>query len=579
MKAQTGAAGPGVRPHTRRPAAGHTADRKGNPSQETGGDAGRRPHTTRRSAGAFGYGLRIPTRRTVRLLTFLAAGAVFLGFGAGSASAAILTVCPAGCDSSTVQGAVTQAAAGDTIELISSLPHTEHDISITKSVSIRGQGVDLTTIQAASSPGTAPARVFWIFPGATVTIRDIRIRYGNATNLNGGCVLNEGSLSLVDTRLSDCKASGSPNGNGGGIYNSGSLSLLRVEIHDSRSNAGGGINNSGDLDGMDCLVEDNDTTGGGTAGSAGGLYNTGGATATLTNCVIRSNSGPTFVRGGGILNNGELELIDSRVSNNSIDGIYSSGPLTVLRTSIVGNAGRGIYFKADDGSLSIRDSFIGINDQGGLRFCGSVPGHIVNTTISSNYTDGSGGGIFVCGSKRLRIANSTIADNTAAIGGSESGDGGGIYLQNPLTCNPVCLETRVDIRNSIVADNTDDSPSGFRRAHDCDGTLQSEGYNLVEQGTLSELVGTCFVDGDTSGLLVGADPQLEALTDSPGPGRTHALGPGSPAIDAGNPSGCADFLGAPLDRDQRGAPRINTCDLGAFEFGSAPPIFQDRFEP
>jgi hypothetical protein len=54
---------------------------------------------------------------------------------------------------------------------------------------------------------------------------------------------------------------------------------------------------------------------------------------------------------------------------------------------------------------------------------------------------------------------------------------------------------------------------------------------------------------------------------------THALVPGSPAIDAGG-TDCTDATGAPLLADQRGQPRLvdgdgdgtATCDIGAFEF-------------
>jgi len=45
---------------------------------------------------------------------------------------------------------------------------------------------------------------------------------------------------------------------------------------------------------------------------------------------------------------------------------------------------------------------------------------------------------------------------------------------------------------------------------------------------------------------------------------------GSPAIDAGNPSGCTDGSGHLLKTDQRGMPRPDKedtvgCDRGAFE--------------
>ena len=49
-----------------------------------------------------------------------------------------------------------------------------------------------------------------------------------------------------------------------------------------------------------------------------------------------------------------------------------------------------------------------------------------------------------------------------------------------------------------------------------------------------------------------------------------ALLPGSPAIDAGNPSGCTDDQGNLLKTDQRGQPRPDKedtggCDMGAYE--------------
>jgi hypothetical protein len=65
---------------------------------------------------------------------------------------------------------------------------------------------------------------------------------------------------------------------------------------------------------------------------------------------------------------------------------------------------------------------------------------------------------------------------------------------------------------------------------------------------------------------LGSAPQLLPLAANGGPTRTHALTPGSPAIDAGNNL-------ASLTSDQRGAgfPRVvgAAADIGAFE-GAVP---------
>ncbi|NBB92864.1 MAG: hypothetical protein GVY32_06835 [Gammaproteobacteria bacterium] len=493
-----------------------------------------------------------------------------LGFASipSALPAATWTVCPSGCDSTTIQGAISQAAAGDTIELLSSLPHTEFDISVNKDVTIQGQGVDNTTIQAASAPNTAPARVFWIFPNTTATIRDLQIRYGYFQGTGGGgCLLNEGNLTLRRVELLECKAAGPKPGDavGGGVRNVGDLSLQDVLIESSSSSLGGGIHNSG------TLVSENCTLKGNTASEGGNMVNQ--ATAFLTSCTI---SGSQISQ--GILNQGELSLIDSRISDNDDASIESSGSLTVLRSRVETTFGYGIFIHSTSEQTWIQDSLIHDSEAGGIFFCGNEPGRIVNSTISGNRTTEDGGGIYVCASKSLQIASSTIANNTADHDGDGSGDGGGIYLEPPSDCNPFCVSTTVELRNSIVADNIDGSPSGNPQAEDCSGTLQSDGYNLIENASTSGPLAPCLVAGDTSGVILGSDPQLGPLQDNFGPTHTHALQPGSPAIDAGDPGGCTDFDGNPVEHDQRGAPRIGTCDLGAFEFGSGPPIFGDRFE-
>jgi len=66
------------------------------------------------------------------------------------------------------------------------------------------------------------------------------------------------------------------------------------------------------------------------------------------------------------------------------------------------------------------------------------------------------------------------------------------------------------------------------------------------------------------------DPKLGALQNNGGPTMTGALLSGSPAIDAGNPTGCVDGQGHLLKTDQRGKPRPDKedtggCDMGAYE--------------
>jgi len=74
---------------------------------------------------------------------------------------------------------------------------------------------------------------------------------------------------------------------------------------------------------------------------------------------------------------------------------------------------------------------------------------------------------------------------------------------------------------------------------------------------------------------IQSDPLLLPLANNGGPTRTHALGSGSPAVDAGNNS-------AGLTTDQRGSgfPRIvgPAPDIGAFEGVDTDTIFANGFD-
>jgi len=80
--------------------------------------------------------------------------------------------------------------------------------------------------------------------------------------------------------------------------------------------------------------------------------------------------------------------------------------------------------------------------------------------------------------------------------------------------------------------------------------------------------GTCNLNavGDKSN---NQNANLGPLQINGGPTETHALLPGSDAIDMGDPTGCKDHDGIILTTDQRGFVRpISVCDIGAYEFRS-----------
>ncbi len=204
--------------------------------------------------------------------------------------------------------------------------------------------------------------------------------------------------------------------------------------------------------------------------------------------------------------------------------------------------GRGIDV-ANSATVTLTNTTVSYNT---ADFCGggianavtSNPGtvRLINTTVSNN-TASCGGGIFNLGGGVL-LTNSTVSNNTA----NGQGDGGGGILNNGGT---------VRLTNTIVARNIATTNP------DAQGMFLSQGHNLVGDTTGA----TGFGDSD----LVNVEPLLGPLRDNGGPTPTHALLPGSPAVDAASNAACpfADQRGVlRKDGDKDGTV---TCDIGAFE--------------
>jgi len=281
---------------------------------------------------------------------------------------------------------------------------------------------------------------------------------------------------------------------------------------------------------------------------------------TLTDCVVGNNASPRD--GGGIFNNaGVLALIRTTVTANFAGngGGISNGDTGILNltgstvSANFADQGGGIfsgYFDiANATKIAITNSTISGNTAGsgpGTGFGGGMfinrgTMAAVNTTISNNTSFYAGGGIITGGSS-VSVNNSTIAFNVA---GSPNAGGYGAGFSGLLAAS-----------NTILSNNTVlGSPS------DCNGTINSGGYNLVQS------TAGCTITGITTGNVVGNDAKLGLLADNGGPAKTHALIAGSPAIDAGNPAVPGSAVHTCAVSDQRGylRPQGAACDIGAFE--------------
>src|ERR1044071_2623451 len=148
------------------------------------------------------------------------------------------------------------------------------------------------------------------------------------------------------------------------------------------------------------------------------LHITSGHTVEISGLTISSGLLQND-NGAGILNDlGILTLSNCAVSGNYISawsapagakgvGIYNTGTLSIVHSSVRSNTGQGGY----------------IGGGGGITNDGSLT--ITQSDIEGNYADVFGGGILNNGT--LTISDSTISNNQAGWFGHFTGRGGGLY--------------------------------------------------------------------------------------------------------------------------------------------------------
>jgi len=326
--------------------------------------------------------------------------------------------------------------------------------------------------------------------------------------------------------------------------------------HITGDNGGGILNDNSTLTIAHCTVSANTIVSGESVNVfGGGIYNSG--TMTLNQAIVNNNNGVycgcnSVPFGGGISNTGTMIIIAGTVQGNMAyyagGGIYNTGMMTITGSTIsdnrtdnpghFGGDGGGIE---NDGTMTIQDSTISGNTALGGGFDGGYGGGLFgnNTTITNSTITGNsgrfGGGVAGGGN----IAHTTFSNN------SDVGYGGALYLTSPL-----------ELGNTILK-----AGASGANIYNNGGTVTSHGYNVCSDN------GGGFLNGP--GDQINTDPLLGPLQDNGGPTFTHALLPGSPALDTGDPN-----FTPPPDYDQRGPGFVRVfngrIDVGSFEVQPTP---------
>jgi hypothetical protein len=521
----------------------------------------------------------------------------------------------------------------------------------TNTLAITGAGSGQTTI--VQSPGADQRVIKLVSQPATVSISGVTVTGGDQTTVDGSCttsggevdgggILNEGTLTLGDVTVSANRATGGVGANassgtagageaadGGGICSSGPLTLIDSAVTGNSATGGnggrgsmgasggfgghavgGGIESTGDLSVTATKVSFNQASAGaggratatGNGGPGGGADSGGidvtqgpittNPTASMTDSQISDNvelggaggnatgSGHAVGNGGGAFGAmsmntfGATTITKSTIGDNTATGGVAGTPANGAPGSAGGNAG-GAGLEAG-GPFTLTSSTVsgnratgapastGLGSSGGGGFGGGIdlefPTTIVNTTITGNLVSAgageqaSGGGIYdsQVGDSLLTLASVTIAGNRVTAASAAMALGGNLShgVASPISA-----------RDAIIAGG---STSGGDA--NCDGKIASDGGHNLESTTPSQ----CGLSAD-AGDVIGSDPLLGPLASNGGLTQTRALDVGSPAIGAGGQCTDPESGGQPLKIDQRGDPRANSCDIGAFE-GQPPTI-------
>jgi hypothetical protein len=188
-----------------------------------------------------------------------------------------------------------------------------------------------------------------------------------------------------------------------------------------------------------------------------------------------------------------------------------------------------------------------------------------NSTVSSNQATDVGGGITSNGTINLR--NVTVMDNVATT--DAPGGGAGLNSFGPGIFNFTNMVLQNNRKVPVLPALPVLVNCGCSGGGACNPNIMVSGGSNIEDGN------DCDMDPAVLQDQINTDAMLGLLQDNGGLSETHAIGGGSPAIEAGDDAVCQTLVGLYGNVDQRGTgfPRRNDgngdgvviCDVGAVE--------------
>lgn len=444
------------------------------------------------------------------------------------------TECKASNGNCTLRAAIEQANyLGDATNSIDvpggTLTLTSGDIKVTSNITIKGDGIASTTIDANKT-----GRVFYVVTDAVgykVSLSDMTLKNGLA------------STSVY-----------TPTTDGGAIWNSYStLELKDVAVNDSQAEYGGGLVNEGGI-----VTLENVSFSGNTATSEGGAIHsyTTDAQISLTDVVLQNNT--AGVNGGGLYVDKETQgtVKDSAIIGNQVinrdgvgGGVYVFGTVTMENTRIASN-------KANPATC---DECSG----GGIAVATIGNLTLNQCTIEKNVAYDQGGGVYNLGKTLITNSkiqyNDTIHKNGAGVYNDSNPTGDEVYGMT-IQSSDIYSNTANFTQDAVWPDTSqpyidgDFFANGGGIANDINGSMllenstvrentsYTEGGGMMNRGKKARINNVSFTNNQAKGAFVKfpwyTEPKWNAeggalLNESPDTIVTNSSFTGNRATNAG----------------------------------------------
>ncbi len=313
--------------------------------------------------------------------------------------------------------------------------------------------------------------------GDHLQVQTLDAGFAAALTINGGLANND-AVQITNVTLDTANA-----GRGLWVTETETLGITGGTVSNNTAGIGGGILIDNATSGTPTtatisgtVIVDNTATGGvGPLDGGGGIYNRGGgllnvvAGTIVTGNVAINGAGS----GGGIFNDGALNVTGSTISGNSANraggGIEAAAGSTTVLTNVT----------LDNNNAGVAPATAAPGNGGGLHITGNGNATITGGSVSGNSAAAEGGGLWN-GSGTMTVSGGTVLSGNVASGSGFDQGGGGIFNDGGT----------LNVNGGVTIDNNtaNNAPGG--------------GGGILSVGGTANVTGSTITNNDNYGIRI-----------------------------------------------------------------------------